>query len=91
MNREAGLFPIAARFNHACTPSNNIDFAYDKSSDLLRFWVCVDEIAVGDELKICYGVSKTPDVLYRWYGFRCACGSCDGLSDEAMDRFAIKW
>ncbi|OAA82251.1 SET domain protein [Akanthomyces lecanii RCEF 1005] len=92
VSRETGLFPIAARFNHACEPRDNIHWAYDTARRRLRLWVGVEEgIAEGEELKICYGRTKTPELLYRWYGFRCACGACEGLSDQEVDRFSVKW
>lgn len=94
-NREAGLFPIAARFNHACEPKNNVQFAYDERRRRLRFWVGADGggggVRAGEELRICYGTTKTPALLWQWYGFRCACGACEGLSDEEVDGFSVRW
>lgn len=72
-------------------PSNNIDYKYDKEHNCLRLWVSVDEIAPGEELKVCYGPSKTPELLYIWYGFRCACGACKGLSDKEVEALSVRW
>ncbi|KAF4589363.1 SET domain protein [Ophiocordyceps camponoti-floridani] len=33
--QRAGLFPIAARFNHACYPAHNVRFHFDHESDCL--------------------------------------------------------
>ncbi|KAM3494478.1 hypothetical protein MY3957_002201 [Beauveria namnaoensis] len=86
---EAGLFPLAARFNHACEPANNVHYAYDAAKRRMRFWVAPEGggVAEGQELTICYGRGKTPDLLYRWYGFRCGCGACEGVSEQEMDSF----
>ncbi|ATY59210.1 SET domain [Cordyceps militaris] len=89
-HHEAGLFPIAARFNHACTGADNVHYAYDASRRRLCLWVAA-EVAEGEELKLCYGRGKTPALLYHWYGFRCACGACEGLSEQELDSFAVKW
>ncbi|PMB70665.1 SET domain-containing protein 5 [Beauveria bassiana] len=90
---EAGLFPLAARFNHACEPANNVHYAYDAGRRQMRFWVAPEGggVAEGQELTICYGRGKTPDLLYRWYGFRCGCGACEGVSEQEMDSFEVRW
>ncbi|KAM3516200.1 hypothetical protein MY11210_000222 [Beauveria gryllotalpidicola] len=90
---EAGLFPLAARFNHACEPANNVHYAYDAARRRMRFWVAPEGggVAEGQELTICYGRGKTPDLLYRWYGFRCRCGACEGVTEQEMDSFKVKW
>ncbi|KAK5992946.1 hypothetical protein PT974_06371 [Cladobotryum mycophilum] len=87
----AGLFPIAARFNHACHPANNIDFRYDHERGYLNMTVRVDKILAGEELRISYGNDRPPDILYSWYGFRCRCGACKGLSDEEFRRLTDQW
>ncbi|KAM3464972.1 hypothetical protein MY5147_006654 [Beauveria neobassiana] len=86
---EGGLFPLAARFNHACEPANNVHYAYDAARRRMQFWVAPEGggVAEGQELTICYGRGKTPDLLYRWYGFRCGCGACEGVSEQEMDSF----
>ncbi|KAM3504036.1 hypothetical protein MY10362_003824 [Beauveria mimosiformis] len=92
---EAGLFPLAARFNHACEPANNVHYVYDATRQRMRFWVAPEaeggEVAEGEELTICYGRGKTPDLLYRWYGFRCGCGACEGVSEQEMDSYEVIW
>ncbi|KAM3555301.1 hypothetical protein MY1884_005663 [Beauveria asiatica] len=91
---EAGLFPLAARFNHACEPANNVHYAYDATRRRMRFWVAPEGgggVAEGEELTICYGRGKTPGLLYRWYGFRCGCGACEGVSEQEMDSFEVIW
>ncbi|KAM3432508.1 hypothetical protein NHJ13734_006823 [Beauveria thailandica] len=91
---EAGLFPLAARFNHACEPANNVYYAYDATRRRMRFWVAPEGgggVAEGEELTICYGRGKTPGLLYRWYGFRCGCGACEGVSEQEMGSFEVIW
>ncbi|KAM3446034.1 hypothetical protein MY3296_010051 [Beauveria thailandica] len=91
---EAGLFPLAARFNHACEPANNVHYAYDATRRRMRFWVAPEGgggVAEGEELTICYGRGKTPGLLYRWYGFRCGCGACEGVSEQEMGSFEVVW
>ncbi|KOS23347.1 SET and MYND domain-containing protein 4 [Escovopsis weberi] len=83
----AGLFPIAARFNHACSPANNIDFRFDRDRGHLTLTVGADRIAAGEEMTISYGSGRSPLELYVWYGFRCRCGACGGLSDAELERF----
>lgn len=77
----AGLFPIAARFNHACRPNNNIEYRYD---DGLVLSVRVDHIEEGNELFITYAEDKSPATLFAQYGFVCECGACEGLSREEV-------
>ncbi|KAH6609006.1 set domain-containing [Trichoderma cornu-damae] len=86
----AGLFPIAARFNHACHPQNNVDYCFDRGSNALTM-VVREDTAAGQELTISYGKHLSPQLLYLCYGFRCRCGCCKGLSDEEMAIFATQW
>ncbi|CAM1510120.1 Fc.00g004550.m01.CDS01 [Cosmosporella sp. VM-42] len=91
----AGLFPIAARFNHACNPKDNIEYTYNDNDDsnrggnetqdsgYLEMSVKVDWIPAGQELTISYGRRRPLD-LYLTYGFRCQCGACAGLSDKEL-------
>lgn len=88
---KAGLFPIAARFNHACHPSQNIQYVWDEDCEVLALTVRVDHIPKDTELTISYGTDRTPAELYLWYGFRCRCGACSGLSDEALHRLTSQW
>lgn len=86
----AGLFPIAARFNHACYPVNNVDYRFDHEDNVLTMMVRED-IAAGQELKISYGKKLSPELLYSCYGFRCSCGGCKGLNDEELAIFTTRW
>ncbi|KJZ77564.1 hypothetical protein HIM_03288 [Hirsutella minnesotensis 3608] len=90
-NRQAGLFPIAARFNHACHPAHTVDFHFDHEHGHLVLRVRVDKIAAGDELRITYGRDRTAAELYMTYGFRCQCGACPGLNDEESVRLTSLW
>lgn len=89
--RHAGLFPVAARFNHACFPGQNIDFKFDDESRCLILTVRASKIALGDELSINYGRDRTLGELYMTYGFRCKCGGCPGLSDQDVLRLTSQW
>lgn len=88
---QAGLFAIAARFNHACHPGHNVDFAFDEAIGCLILTVRRTEIVAGQELTICYGKDRTPLMLYLWYGFRCFCGTCPGISKEKIARMTEQW
>ncbi|KAF3810492.1 hypothetical protein GCG54_00013732 [Colletotrichum gloeosporioides] len=74
----AGLFPIAARFNHSCNPK--VGYKYDAEEEVLVFQVRAWVIEEGDELTISYG--KDPSVLYYKFGFNCGCGYCGGFDDR---------
>ncbi|KAJ0292575.1 hypothetical protein CBS470a_002676 [Colletotrichum nupharicola] len=74
----AGLFPIAARFNHSCNPK--VGHRYDAEEEVLIFEVRAWVIEEGDELTISYG--KDPSVLYYKFGFNCGCGYCGGFDDS---------
>lgn len=82
---QEGLFSIAARFNHACHPADNITYTYDPSLSCLVMSVLAERIPAGEELTISYGSHK-PSTLYLWYGFRCRCGACPGMTDEEVRR-----
>ncbi|RFU77821.1 set domain-containing [Trichoderma arundinaceum] len=86
----AGLFPIAARFNHACYPANNVDYQYDHDNNALTM-MAREDIAAGKELTISYGMNLSPLLLYLCYGFRCSCGGCKGLNDEEVAIFTMQW
>lgn len=86
----AGLFPIAARFNHACRPMNKIEYSFNTELDCLEMSVKADTISAGDELTISYG-NRTPRDLYLAYGFRCRCGACSGLSDSEVHKINFQW
>lgn len=87
----AGLFAIAARFNHACEPSHNIDYVFDDENGCLSLTVRADRVFKGEELTISYGRGRTPGILYLWYGFRCQCGACPGLSDAEVWELTSPW
>ncbi|RCI08301.1 hypothetical protein L249_8346, partial [Ophiocordyceps polyrhachis-furcata BCC 54312] len=87
----AGLFPIAARFNHACYPAHNVRFYFDHESDCLVLRVRAERVAAGEELRISYGRDRTVAELYMTYGFRCRCGACPGLSDRDVQRLTSQW
>lgn len=89
--RLAGLFPVAARFNHACFPGQSVDFIFDSKSRCLILTVCVAQIPAGAELRINYGKDRTPIELYMAYGFQCRCGGCSGLSDEEVLSLTSQW
>ncbi|KXH68790.1 hypothetical protein CSAL01_00058 [Colletotrichum salicis] len=67
-----GLFAIAGRFNHSCSPK--IDYKFRTSHEALVFTVRDWVIEEGEELTISYG--QDPSVLYYKYGFICECGHC---------------
>ncbi|EQK98036.1 SET domain protein [Ophiocordyceps sinensis CO18] len=69
--RQAGLFPVAARFNHACCPAHNVDFRFDAESNCLELVVKAHQVVAGEELRITYGKDRTAAELYMTYGFRC--------------------
>ncbi|KAJ4862429.1 SET domain-containing protein [Trichoderma breve] len=58
-HRVSGLFPIAARFNHACDPINNVEYEFDHDNGVLTMMVRED-VAAGTELKISYGKNLSP-------------------------------
>ncbi|KAL5095574.1 hypothetical protein Trisim1_000344 [Trichoderma cf. simile WF8] len=86
----SGLFPIAARFNHACDPINNVEYEFDHENGVLTMMVRED-VAAGTELKISYGKNLSPQDLYMCYGFRCSCGGCRGLSDREVASITMHW
>ncbi|KAL7954921.1 hypothetical protein V8C34DRAFT_327788 [Trichoderma compactum] len=55
----SGLFPIAARFNHACDPINNVEYEFDHDNGVLTLMVRED-VTDGTELKISYGKNLSP-------------------------------
>ncbi|OPB37905.1 hypothetical protein A0O28_0101890 [Trichoderma guizhouense] len=86
----SGLFPIAARFNHACDPINNVEYEFDHDNGVLAMMVRED-VTAGTELKISYGKNLSPQDLYMCYGFRCSCGGCRGLSDGEVASITMHW
>lgn len=90
-DNQAGLFAVASRFNHACSPRHNVDFRFHHQTSRLLLTVRADVVDEGTELTICYGESLTPTHLYLWYGFRCQCGACPGLNDEDVAALSPQW
>ncbi|KAG5934596.1 hypothetical protein E4U60_003670 [Claviceps pazoutovae] len=84
----AGLFPVASRFNHACHPSQNVHFSFDRNSGLLILSIRAKHVAEGEELKVSYGIDRTPEDLYHLYGFICQCGTCSGRHPTV---FGLEW
>ncbi|KAL0934744.1 set domain-containing protein 5 [Colletotrichum truncatum] len=74
----AGLFPVAARFNHSCEPM--VEYKYCAKEEVLVFTVRAWEVEEGQELTISYG--KDPSVLYYRFGFNCSCGYCSGFDES---------
>ncbi|TDZ46007.1 hypothetical protein CTRI78_v009108 [Colletotrichum trifolii] len=64
MKDVAGLFPVAARFNHSCEPT--ISHRYHAKEDVLVFSVLSWEIEEGDELTISYG-KEPSDYDFKLY------------------------
>ncbi|KAK4105652.1 hypothetical protein N658DRAFT_556086 [Parathielavia hyrcaniae] len=79
------IFEIASRFNHACPPVQNVEYALDHDEGVIELTVCKDVVPAGTEIRISYGGS--PIDLYRTYGFRCCCGGCTPLTDDDIRRF----
>lgn len=92
---ESGIFAIASRFNHSCSP--NVDFVWRASSGKSEFRATRD-IAEGEELLVSYlggQIDLERDarkaVLKDRYHFDCACSSCsltgvDLTADNAKRR-----
>ncbi|GKU03112.1 set protein 5 [Fusarium langsethiae] len=88
---EAGLFPIASRFNHACEPMNSVNWYYHYTDGTLEMTVQAKSIEAGQELTISYD-ALSPVALYDRYGFQCSCGGCPGLSDQELaEREEYQW
>ena len=88
---EAGLFPIAARFNHACNPNDNIGYTFNEEHRCLEMVVKTDKVSAGEELCISYGYQRTPKDLYLAYGFQCRCQACPGLTDDEVYELNSAW
>lgn len=86
----AGLFPLAARFNHSCAP--NVAFQWNSQEEVMRFYAMTD-ITQAQELCIAYDVSSLLLTrsdrrarLQMQAGFRCGCTCCIAESRESDDR-----
>ncbi|KAL6920241.1 hypothetical protein ACHAPO_000898 [Fusarium lateritium] len=87
----AGLFPIASRFNHACEPINSVKWHYSDINDILEMTVQAESVQAGQELTISYD-ALSPVALYDRYGFQCSCGGCQGVSDQELaEREEYQW
>jgi hypothetical protein len=84
---KAGIFAIAARFNHSCTP--NLAQTWNQSMGMLTMH-SIRKIEAGEEL--CEGyVSLTENRSTRQtrlggYGFECTCEACDDQSEAGKAR-----
>ncbi|CEJ88678.1 hypothetical protein VHEMI04788 [[Torrubiella] hemipterigena] len=81
---QGGLFPVSARFNHACRPGSNVDYYYDNQNNELVLKSGSQAIKKEQELTISYMLDASPAQLYAAYGFQCRCGYCPGLSNENL-------
>ncbi|KAI1342793.1 hypothetical protein F5Y15DRAFT_412474 [Xylariaceae sp. FL0016] len=77
------IFLLAARFNHACNPANNVEYKLDLEKNIISFSTNRD-IPAGTELTIRYA-DRAYD-LYAYWGFRCQCGSCTPPSESDLER-----
>lgn len=74
----SGIFPLAARINHSCSP--NASQAWNSRINSLTVHA-IRDISIGEEITISY-VSSTLDRHQRQsalkgYGFVCGCPACD--------------
>ncbi|KAK8061523.1 hypothetical protein PG994_007889 [Apiospora phragmitis] len=84
---QAGIFLVAARFNHACSPRNSISYKFDHHHGKRRIiFTMSQDVAAGTELTITY--ASSPDDLFAQWGFVCKCGGCVPLSDEEVARLS---
>ena len=81
------VFPVAARFNHACDP--NVMYAWNDSLGQLTIHAC-RPVAVGQEVSAYYGFDGDSVLrkhrqgrLRETFGFDCACAKCS-LSGAAL-------
>ncbi|KAK8851901.1 hypothetical protein PGQ11_014380 [Apiospora arundinis] len=82
---QGGIYLVAARFNHACSPRNNVSYRFDHEKRRIMFTMTHD-VAAGTELTITYGSSR--EELFAQWGFVCRCGGCVPLSDEEVLRLS---
>ena len=81
------IFSLASRFNHACTPRNNIGYHFDRRKSVL-IMTAIKKIPAGTELLITYG--KSPSELFLRFGFRCVCGACSGFTEDMSREHQLK-
>jgi len=82
--REAGLFPIASKFNHSCYPNCVAYFQQRTQTLVVR---TTSYVSAGSELNVTYLPEDTlymptdqrRTVLLQQYGFVCECVRCDPL------------
>ena len=82
---QAGIFPIAARFNHDCKP--NVAQTWNENLRCLTIHA-IRHIEEGEEMcdsyvPLCQPSAVRKDEL-RAYGFECRCSVCGGLSPEHL-------
>ncbi|KAK8075204.1 hypothetical protein PG997_009867 [Apiospora hydei] len=85
---QAGIFLVAARFNHSCSPRNTVSYKFDEDGDHGKrriIFTMTQDVAAGTELTITYASCR--EELYSQWGFVCGCG-CVPLSDEEVARLA---
>ncbi|KAK8104252.1 uncharacterized protein PG998_011285 [Apiospora kogelbergensis] len=80
---QAAIYLVAARFNHACRPRNNVMYRFDHEKRRIILTTTKD-VDAGTELTITYGSSR--EEFYAQWGFVCKCGGCVPLSDEEIAR-----
>lgn len=77
VGKGAGVFPLAARFNHSCSP--NACFSWNAAIGRETIHAMCD-IEPGKEITLCYCDGVHDRVLRAWelkhYGFRCGCVAC---------------
>ena len=59
-------------------------YDFDSERGCLTLTVSKGRVVRGEELTISYGTGRTPEMLFRSYGFVCNCGSCAGLDREEV-------
>ena len=84
----AGIFPLAAYFNHSCRP--NCAHHYNERTKMYEIRT-IEDISPGTELTICYlaetrwhlPTDQRRKLLYTRYHFHCLCRRCNRNSVES--------
>ena len=92
MDHDTGIFPLASRINHSCTP--NALFKWNSNIQRETIHAIVD-IAKGTEIEISY-VPPHRDIGTRrkkmgHYGFECGCEPCKGETEEGRRSEDRRW